>query len=340
MKRCLKFLAAAILVAAFAPRRLPAAHVVERIIARVNNEIITMQQFNKKRESLRESLAQQYSGPELAAKLNDESKNLLRNLIDESLLVQKAKDENIDVETDLIKRLDQIRKDQDLPTLEAMQKEAEEQGVNWEDFKEQIRRQLLMQEVISRYVGSRIIVTREDERKYYEAHKSDFKNPGGVHLAEILISNTKYKPPEDEKRANAAMAELKSGARFGDVVKKYSDGPNADSNGDIGFMKTGTMAPSIEAAIAKLDTNEYTGLIKIRNGYTILKLLQRLSPGIPPFEEIEGNINELLYNQRMEPRMRDYMTQLRNESYIYLAPGYTDTGAETPGSALTSEKTQ
>jgi peptidyl-prolyl cis-trans isomerase SurA len=339
MKRTVRILACATLAAALAVPPLRAAHVVERIIARVNNEIITQRQYERERAKLRDELSQQYAGPELEAKINDESKNLLRNLIDESLLVQKAKDEDVNVETDLIKRLDQMRKEDNLATIEDLQKEAETQGVNWEDFKDRIRRQLLMQEVISRDVGSRLVITREEMRKYYNDHKNDFQSPGMVHLAEILVSTEKYKPEEAEKRAKAALAELKGGARFSEVVKKYSDGPGAEQSGDIGFMKTGTMAPAIAAAISKLEVNDYTDPILTKSGYTILRLLERFSPGIPPFEEVESRVNEALYGQRMEPKMREYLVQLRKDSYIFLAPGYVDTGAETPGAALTSEKT-
>jgi len=317
-----------------------AAHVVERIIARVNSEIVTQRQYDREKAKLREELAQQYSGPELDAKLNDETKNLLRNLIDQSLMVQKAKDENVNVETDLIKRLDQMRKQYNLATIEDLQKEAEQAGENWEDLKEQIRRGLLMQEVISRDVGSRIIITREETRKYYDQHKEDFKSAGLVHLAEILVSTEKYKPDEAEKRANAAAAELKGGAKFSEIVKKYSDDPNADQGGDIGPQKMSALAPSIATALSKLDTNEYTDPIHVRSGYVILRLLERFSPGIPPFDEVEPRVQELLYNQRMEPKLREYLTQLRKESYTFLAPGYIDTGAETPGAALTSERTQ
>ncbi len=123
--------------------------------------------MNGKGTSFATSSPSNYSGPDLDAKLNDESKNLLRNLIDQSLMVQKAKDEDVNVETDLIKRLEQIRKQDNLATIEDLEKDAEQQGVNWEDFKDQIRRQLLMQEVISRDVGSRIVVTREETRQYY-----------------------------------------------------------------------------------------------------------------------------------------------------------------------------
>ena len=179
------------------------------------------------------SLPSNTPAPNSKPRLSDESKNLLRNLIDQSLMVQKAKDEDVNVETDIIKRLDQMRKQDNLATIEDLQKDAEQQGVNWEDFKDQIRRQLLMQEVISRDVGSRIVVTREELRQYYNQHKDEFKSEGMVHLAEILISTEKYKPEEAEKRAKAALAELKGGAKFSEVVKKYSDDPSADQGGDI-----------------------------------------------------------------------------------------------------------
>jgi len=340
MKRIISILACAIVAATFTAPPAPAAHVVERIIARVNAEIITQRQFERERDKLRDELSQQYSGAELDAKLNDESKNLLRNLIDQSLMVQKAKDEDINVETDIVKRLDQMRKQDNLATIEDMQKAAEEQGINWEDFKDQIRRQLLMQEVIQRDIGSRIIVTRQEELKYYNDHKDDFQSEGVIHLAEILISTEKYKPDEAEKRAKAAEAELKGGARFNDVAKKYSDGPDAEQGGDIGVMKTPTIAPTIAAALAKLETNEYTDPIQTENGYMILRLLERFSPGIPKFEEAEQRVQETIYSQRMVPKFREFATQLRKDSYIFLAPGYTDTGADTPGAALTSEKNQ
>src|SRR5208283_418446 len=94
------------------------ARIMERIIARVNNEIITQHQFDEEQGKLREQLAQQFSGAELDAQVRDQSKNLLRDLIDESLMVQKAKDLDMNVETDVVKELDGIRKRNNLATLE------------------------------------------------------------------------------------------------------------------------------------------------------------------------------------------------------------------------------
>jgi peptidyl-prolyl cis-trans isomerase SurA len=308
------------------------AKIVERIIARVNNEIITQRTYEQEQEKLRQQLAQQYSGAELEAQVKAQSKNLLRDLIDQSLMVQKAKDDDINVETDVVKQLDDIRKKNNLATLEDLETEVEKQGMNYEDYKDQIRRDLLMREVIGREVGSRIQfqLSHEDARKFYEAHKKEFESPGMVHLAQILISTEKRKPEEAEKRANEALAELKAGQRFADIAKKYSDGPAAEQGGDVGFMKEGTLAPDIGAVVAKLDLNEFSNPIQTRYGYIILKVLDRYSPGIPKFEEVEQRINEVLYEEKMQPNLREFLLRLRKESYIYKAPGYVDTGEERP----------
>jgi peptidyl-prolyl cis-trans isomerase SurA len=316
------------------------AKIVERIIARVNNEIITQHQYEEEQGRLREQLAQQYSGAELEAQFQEQSKNLLRDLIDQSLMVQKAKDLDINVETDVVKQLDEIRKKNNLATLEDLETEVEKQGLNYEDFKDQIRRQLLMEQVIRHEVGSRIQLSREDARKFYEAHKEEFKSAGMVHLGQILISTENRKPEEAEKRANEALAELKAGQRFADVAKKYSDGPSAEQGGDVGFVKEGALAPDIAAEVAKLDVNEFSNLIQTKYGYNILKVLERYSPGIPKFEEVEQRVTEVLYDQQMQPRLREYLTQLRKESYIYRAPGYVDTGEERPSETQMAKQGQ
>lgn len=327
------------MLAALSAPPLDAAHVVERIIARVNTEIITQRQFEREKEKLHTQLAQEATGPEFEARFREESKNLLRDLIDQSLMVQKGKDDDINVDTDVIKRLDEMRKQYNLASLEDLQKDVEQQGIIWEDFKDQIKRQLLMREVIGREVGSRVMVSREDARKYYEAHKNEFKSAGMIHLDEILISNEKYpKPGEAKTRAEAALAEIKAGARFSTVCTKYSDGPNVDQGGDIGMMNAGGVAPAITEAVNKLEVNDTTDLIPTKNGYLILKLVERFSPGIPKFEEVEQRVDEALYNPRMQPKLREFLTQLRKDSYIWKAPGYVDTGDVTPAAAVLADK--
>ena len=304
---------------------LSAARIVDRIIARVNNEIVTQRQFEREKEQIRAELAQHYSGPELDAQVRQQSQNLLRDLIDQSLMVEKAKDLDINVDSDLVKRLDEIRQNLKLATIQDLEKEVENQGLVWEDFQDNIRRKLLMREVISREV--RVNVAPADARKYFQTHQQEFASPGGAHLAEILISTDKHKPEEVEQRAKEALAEIKAGQRWAEVAKKYSDADTAKEGGDIGFFKDGTLAPAIDEAVKKVDVGETTDLIKTKDGYIIIKVLERFSPGVPKFEEVEQRVEEVLYNEKMQPALRQYLVTLRKESYIYLAPGYVDSGA-------------
>jgi len=305
----------------------------------VNNEIITQRQFERKQTELRQELTQRYSGAELDAQYREQNANLLRSMIDEDLMVQKAKDLDINVETDVVKQLDQIRADNHMGSQQDLEKAVEAQGMVWEDFQDQMRRRLLMQQVIEREVGSRITPTRDEARKYFDAHPDEFASPAGIRLAEILVSNTKEKrtPEEVTKRAQEALSELKAGAKWEGTVKKYSDNTDAGPMGDIGFFKEGTLAPAVASAVAKLDVNENSDVVSTQYGDLIIRVLERRSAGVPKFEEVEQRVDEVIYNQKIQGDLRNYLAQLRRESYIFLAPGYVDTGAVKSNSMTVDE---
>src|SRR5712664_2192631 len=142
-----------------------AGRTVEEIIARVNNEIITRSEYEKARQSAEEDARQDCQNkctPEqLKAEIDQRQKTSLRDLIDQSLLVQRAKDMGVSVEPELIKRLDAIRTQNKIESMEELEKAVTSQGLNWEDFKNNIRSTLLKQKVISREVGSQITISDE-----------------------------------------------------------------------------------------------------------------------------------------------------------------------------------
>src|SRR5439155_26784200 len=151
---------------------------VEEIIARINNEIITRSEYDKARQTAEEDAKQECQNrctPEqLQADIEDRQKHTLRDLVDQSLLVQRAKDMGVSVEPELIKRLDAIRTDNKLESMEKLEEAVKGQGLNFEDFKNNIRNTLLTQRVISSEVGSHITVSDDEITKYYEAHKAEY----------------------------------------------------------------------------------------------------------------------------------------------------------------------
>lgn len=315
--------------------RLPPAfsrtELIDRIIARVNEEIITQRQYDEQIDKLRQSLAQHYSGDQLTVQTNAAVKDLLENMIDEDLFVQKAKDLNINVESQLVQRLDQLRQQMGLASIQDLEDEVEKNGLVWEDFQNNIRRQLLTNAVMQQEVASRIMPTDADLRKYFAAHKQDYTSPAGVELAEIQISNQKWGAAQSEQRAKDAEKMLQAGAKWDDTVKKYSDGPNADSGGDVGFFPNGSLLPEISKAIQSLDPGDTSSLISTQNGYIIVKLNEHRSAGAPKFEEVRQRVENDYYQEKMHPAVRKYLTTLRKESCITIAPGFIDSGALHPG---------
>jgi len=165
----------------------------------VNNDVITQEDLAHALASVQGEVQEECpkcTAEQIQEDVAAKDKNVLRDLIDESLLVQRAKDSGINVDTDVIKRLDAIRQNAKLPTMEALETEVNKSGQAFEDFKSQIRDQLLTQQLIGKEVGSRVVTTHEEVEKYYTDHKSDFVRPETVVLREIFVS-TDGKPAAD-----------------------------------------------------------------------------------------------------------------------------------------------
>lgn len=304
---------------------------VEEIIARVNNEIITRSELDKARATAQDDAEQECKGKctpeELKAQVEDGQKNALRNLIDQSLLVQRGKDMSISVETEVIKRLDQIRIQNNLSSMEDLEKAVSSQGINWEDFKDNIRKGLLTQRVISQEVGSHISIGKEEVAKYYEEHKKEYVRPEQVALREIVVTTEGKKDselPDLKKKADTALKRVKDGEDFGEIAKRLSDGSTAKQGGFLGVYKRGELSKELEDTVFKMKKNDLTDVMDTKQGYLVLQVLEHYDEGEQSLSKVEPEIMDKLYSQRMEPKLREYLKTLREQSYVVIKPGYQD----------------
>jgi peptidyl-prolyl cis-trans isomerase SurA len=305
--------------------------VVEEIVARVNNEIITTSELQKARSAAAEDAQQECSGrctPEqLQVAVEDRQKFALRDLIDQSLLAQRGKDMSINVEGDVVKQLDTIRIQNKLESMEKLEAAVTKEGLNWDDFKSNIRNKLLTQEVIRREVGSHINIGRDDAMKYYEAHKKEYVMPEQVALRAIEIS-TDGKSEADlaelKKKAEGLLQRIKDGEDFATLAKRFSDGSTAQQGGYLGTYKRGELAKQLEDQVFGMKKNQLTDVIETKQGFLILQVLERFEEGEQPFEKVENKIMDQLYSERMEPALREYLKTLREQSYVVVKPGYQD----------------
>jgi peptidyl-prolyl cis-trans isomerase SurA len=304
--------------------------VVEEIVARVNNEIITLSDLERSRQLLRQELGQRTQGAELEHLYGEQEPDLLRDLIDQSLLVQRALDRGLSVEADVIKRLDQIRQNMKLNSMEELERAMTAQGVSIEDYKQQVRNQLLAQMLIQRAVASNVFVDAEKVRQYYLAHREELIRPEQIHLREILVSTENYKSeelPAREERVREILAKIRKGEKFEELAREYSDAPTGEDGGDLGYFEPDKLAPSVREAVEGLLDGGVADPMPTRQGYLILQVVEHHAAGIPPFEEVESEIRERLYLEEVQPALREFLNDLRREAYVYVKTGYQDTGA-------------
>jgi peptidyl-prolyl cis-trans isomerase SurA len=314
-----------------AARNPESGKVVEEIIARVNNEIITRSEFDKARDTAEEDARQECQArctPEqLNTVIEERQKNALRDLIDQSLLVQRGKDMGISVEPEVIKRLDQIRIQNKLGSMEELEKAVSSQGLNWEDFRNGLRNQIITQRVISSEVGSHITIGDGDIQKYYDDHKAEFVRPEQVALRAIEV-NTEGKKPEEvpklKEKAQTALKRVNDGEDFGEIAKRLSDGSTAKDGGFLGTYKRGELSKELEDRVFKMKRNELTDIIETKQGFLILQVLERYEEGQQPLDKVRNEITDRLYSQRIEPALREYLKTLRDQSYVVIKPGYQE----------------
>jgi peptidyl-prolyl cis-trans isomerase SurA len=313
--------------------------VVEEVVARVNNEVITRSDLEHARSEMQQEAQQdcpKCTPEEINQKVAGEDKNVLRDLIDNSLLVQRGKDSGVNVETDVIKRLDDIRIQNKIPTMEELETQIDKSGVSFEDFKNNIRNQLIQQEVIRHEVGSKIILDHAQVQKYYDEHKSEFTRPEQVTLREIFVS-TEGKPeseiPALRKKADELLQRVKNGEDFGELAKHFSDGSTAKQVGDLGKFQHGQLASNIEQAVFALQRLQTTDVIPTKTGFLLLQVGEHYAAGEQPEDKVENEIMDRLYNERLRPGLRAYLETLREESYVLVKPGYADTAA-VPSSTI------
>jgi peptidyl-prolyl cis-trans isomerase SurA len=314
--------------------------VVEEIVARVNNEIITLSDYQKAGEAMQAEVTQDCQGctqDKIQTEIKEQQKDLLRGLIDQALLVERAKDMSITVDTDLIKMLDDVRKQNKLDTMEDLQKAVESSGMAWEDYKNQQRNKLLTQEVVRREVSGHMDIGPEEVRQFYEAHKQEFDLPEQVVLAEILLS-TEGKSPEEvdaiRRKAEDLHNRVVKGAEFTQIATRYSEGSTGKEGGNIGTFQRGQLDKQLEDAVFALSKGQMTDVIQTKTGFEILKVVDHFQAGLQPLSKVQDQIQNKLYMEKMEPAMRDYLAQLREESYVMVKPGYTDTAAVAGASVI------
>jgi peptidyl-prolyl cis-trans isomerase SurA len=320
---------------------------LEEIVAWVNNDIILKSEFEMRKSQVRDDLSQPaprgrgLQGAQLDQAFAEQSKRVLQSLIDETLLLQQAKDLGLTADIEIVKTMDRLRIERKLATTEELEKEIVAQGYSLEEFKQNIRVQYLSSQVLQREVYPKVIVTTDEVHKYYDAHVKDFDRPAGIRVREITIITENRGPEEiasQRKKAEDALAAAKKGDDFADVAGKYSESQTAQEGGDLGFFAKGELNSVLEEVTDKLEKGQVSDIISVPGAFMILKLEDKHNGGVLPFELAQKEVFDVLWQQAVRPKISEYLTKLRTDGFVKVADGYVDTGAPQKNEKVSEAK--
>jgi parvulin-like peptidyl-prolyl isomerase len=310
---------------------------VNEIVARVNNDIITKVDYDNALRDFREELGRQMQGKtdaEIDAEYERLKSGVLDFMIEDLLVEQKAKELNLDVEAEVNQQMAQVVKDNNLPNVIALENELKKQGVDPETFRSQIRKRLLQQVVMQREVLSPIYqrLNDKDKRKFYDDHKDAFTTPGEETISEIFLPLEGHTADEVSQRAKRLVVELRAGKNFEEAVQENSPVSRATraQKGKIGSFKQGELNKDIAAAISTLKAGEVTEPIRLQDGFQIVRLDERKPPTLIPFEspEVQNAIGRMATMDRAEDARKKYLKKLREESFVEITKGYVTAQAK------------
>ncbi len=319
--------------------------VIEQIVAKVNGEIITRTEIERSKRLMEEEVKRlSAKQPEIVKQAAEKEKDFLRERIDQMLLVQKAKEMTVNVDTEVSKYLADLQRKLKISDPEKFQAAVrEETGQSFEDYKSELKNSILTRRVIGQEVGSRINIPKADVRKYYNDHKTEFQREERAFLREIFITTDGKDAAQQaaaEKKAKDLTARAKKGEKFPELARDNSDAPTAEQYGELAPFKKGEMAKDIEDLVWDKDRNFVTDPIKRPNGWLILKVDEHHKAGMAEFEEVEQEIAGFMQNEKMQPELRKYLTRLREDAFLEIREGWIDTAAAPNKSTKWSDPAQ
>ncbi len=304
--------------------------VLEEIIVKVNDGIILRSEYERTLEQDRRQLLADpaLTEEDRAAQLRARESSVLRDMIDQRLLVQKGEELGIEVEAQVLRQRDEIMARNDIDSTDEFESWVlERTGEPAEDLMDRMRENFLSQAVLGQEVSRRVIVTRDEIEEYYKEHEDEFMRSEGVRLSQILIS-LEGDGDAKRKQAEEVHERVERGEPFAEMARRFSeDEATKDLGGDIGIYRRGMLREEIEGAVFGQRQGHITDIIEVPNGLLILRVDQNYSEGLAQLEEVQEEIRATLSGPRFQPEIRKYLGELRMESYIEIRPGYADEGA-------------
>jgi len=293
------------------------AEVVEQIVAKVNDEVITLSEVEQVLEPILKQYKSTYTAEELKTRTAEARRNVIERLIEEKLILREAEEKGIEVKpAEVEKMVNQTMLK--FPSEEKFFEVLKAEGLNLEILKERYRKELTYKKIVDMEVRAGVVIAPKEIEEYYAAHIEEFKEPEMLQVSQIFLKTEEGKDEEVKKRIEDILRRLKQGEDFGKLAKEYSQDPYAEKGGDMGFVKKGELLEELDKVVPSLDIGQTSGIIKSSLGYHILKFQARKEEQLKKIADVREVIEAVIFQEKMSKKFSEWIARLKKDAYLWI----------------------
>ena len=321
------FLAAQVIVpcvfvcSLLAPYRID-AEIIERIVAVVNDDIITLSELKAVSLPYLARMKSKFSVTYTDEEIKETERQILNQMIDEKLVNQEAERLEIEITEKEVTMASKEVRDRAQLTKEQFEQALAEDGMTMEAYQKQLRDEMKKMRLIDQEIKAKVFVTKKEIDEYYKAHKDEYNAPPEVRLQQILLLTPAEATPQEvqqvRERAEQIHAAIKQGEDFNAMVKNYSQDATAATGGDMGVFRQGELFSALDEAAFTLTVGEVSPVIQTPRGFHIIRILDKKDRKQMTEEEKRDEIDALLYNQKVEGAIKKWIKELKKKSYVVI----------------------
>ena len=299
------------------------SEVVDRIVAIVNDDIIVLSELNEKLKPYTDRIAKMGYPPEKEKKMIYKVRDdIINTMVDQKLTDQEVKKFGIIIDDAEVQNTIERVKQKNALTEEEMQADLVRQGLTLESLKKNIRDQMLRARLVNVAVRSKIVITREDARAYFDSHPEEFRGEKKVHLWNIMTTTPEFAFDAEIKAVRAQMekilARLASGETFQAIARELAVQKGPLVANDIGMFRFGVLSPELQDAVGDLQAGEHTGILDTDNGFQIFYVYKIEAGAGKEFDKVVSEIQQKIFNERVDKRFEEWLSELRHKSHIQI----------------------
>ena len=284
------------------------AEIVERVIARVNGDVVTLSEFEARQLA---AVQQARLAPDqVETFLRENNQRLLQEAIDDMLILQRGAELGIQLRPEYIDEvIEGIKKENNIADDAELQRQLRREGMSIDELKRNVERSIVRRQVLARELEAKAQVSEAEALAEYEKNKATYGRLEGLRLHEIVVA--------DRELAADVVRRARAGEDFAALARQHSTAASRNAGGDLGRLNRGEMNAALEAAAFALPEGGVSDPIATEGGVRVLRVTERTAASVVPYEDVKVEITRRLGNDRAQKAYEEYVAGLRKTAITH-----------------------